>query len=740
MKKIIIYLLLITCATEAFSQLRKIQGTVSEIDGMFQKKPIEFVNVYLSGTSTGTITGADGSFSLDVTSDGEHLLVISFVGYLNDTIEVVPGPNDIDVILSAGQELDEVSISKRLGGSYISRMKPIKTEVITEAGLQKLPCCNLSESFENSATIDVGYSDAVTGAKHIKMLGLAGVYSQMLFENIPYLRGLESSFGLNYVPGPWMESIQISKGAAAVINGYESTTGQINLEYKKPETGDPLFLNLFTSSTGRLEANLISAIPVNDKWRTMIMAHASSLQNKIDRNKDSFLDVPLTRQVNILNRWKYNPEGNLRVQLGFSFLNEIREGGQIDFDYDRDYGTDNYYGMTVDTRKFNGFGKIGLLFPEKPYSSIGFQTSATLMSMKGLFGLDEYSGQQMSLYSNLIFQSIIGSTNHTYNIGASFLSDRYEEVLNSDIFSRTEIVPGIFGQYTYTNLDKFNGILGLRVDNNSVYGLLVTPRMHLRYTPDQHTSLRASAGRGYRSVNVLSENLGIVASSRTFFFLEDFDIEKAWNYGLNVTRSFHLNAQREANVSLDFYRTDFQNQVVVDVDRDVSGVYFYNLDGRSWSNSFQAEINIQPLERFDITAAFRFSDVKKSFNGNLREVPLTTRYKGLLNLSYATWYNKWSFDLTTQLNGQSRLPDTGMNPVEYQRDDYSPQYIILHAQLTRRFKRFDIYVGGENLTDFRQEDPILAAGDPFGEYFDASMVWGPLLGRSVYAGLRLTLK
>jgi len=624
-----------------------------------------------------------------------------------------------------------------LGGSYISKMKPIKTEVITEAGLQKLPCCNLSESFENSATIDVGYSDAVTGAKHIKMLGLAGVYSQMLFENIPYLRGLESSFGLNYVPGPWMESIQISKGAAAVINGYESTTGQINLEYKKPETGEPLYINLFSSSTGRLEANIISAITVNDKWSSMIMAHASSMQNKIDRNNDNFLDVPMNRQINILNRWKYNPEGNLRVQLGFSFLNEVREGGEIN--YDRDYGTNNYYGMTVDTRKFNGFGKIGVLIPDKPYSSIGFQTSATLMSMDGLFGLDEYTGDQMSMYSNLIFQSIIGSTNHTYNVGASFLVDRYEEVLNTDIFSRTETVPGIFGQYTYTNLEKLNGILGFRVDNNSVYGLLVTPRMHMRFNPDQSTSIRASAGKGYRSANVLSENLGVVASSRTFFFLEDFDIEEAWNYGLNITRTFSFNGQKEANVSLDFYRTDFQNQVIVDVDRDVSGVYFYNLDGRSYSNNFQAEISVQPLERFDITAAYRFSDVKKSFNGILREVPLTTRYKGLLNLSYATWYNKWSFDLTTQLNGQSRLPDTQMNPVEYRKDDYSPNYVILHAQITKRFKRFDIYAGGENLTDFRQEDPILAASDPFGEYFDASMVWGPLLGRRVYAGLRLTL-
>jgi outer membrane receptor for ferrienterochelin and colicins len=740
LNKYLLILLLLLPLWQTSVKGQAVKGNVYELNEKQERVPLPFVNVYWSGTQHGTVTDEKGDFTITRHVNVDHMLVFSFVGYANDSLMVKAGQSRVDMILTSGETMDEVTIAKRFGGSYISKLKPIKTEFITGAGLQKLPCCNLSESFENSATIDVGYSDAVTGAKHIKMLGLAGIYSQMLFENIPYLRGLESTFGLNYVPGPWMESIQISKGAAAVINGYESTTGQINIEYKKPEKSDPLFINLFVNSIGRFESNVTAAIPVNEKWSTMLLFHGSTMQNKMDRNNDGFLDIPLNRQLNFFNRWKYNPEGNVRLQFGISLMDELREGGQMDFDYDRDQGGSEYYGINIATRKYQGFGKIGFLFPEKSYQSIGFQTRATWFSQESLYGLNNYDGEQFSYYANLIYQSIISNTNHIINFGASFLYDDYRERLNMDNYNRTEFVPGIFGQYTYTDPEKFNGIAGLRIDHNSVYGSLITPRIHLRYNLDQHTALRASAGKGYRTANVLAENTGVLASSRVLHFVEDFDMEKAWNYGLNITRGFPLAEGREITASVDFYRTDFQNQIVVDMDRDPGAVYFYNLDGKSYSNSFQAEVSLEPVERLDITLAYRFSDVKSTINGQLLEVPLTTRYKGLLTLSYATPFRKWAFDFTGQLNGQSRLPDTRMNPPEYQLGEYSPQYVILHAQVSKRFKWFEIYVGGENLTDFRQEDPILAPDDPFGPNFDASMVWGPLLGRRFYAGIRYTLK
>jgi outer membrane receptor for ferrienterochelin and colicin len=740
MKNIIVSIILFTAILPIFGQTEKISGKVSELNNEGIKVPLPFVNVYWNGTTSGTVTDDNGRFIIFKPDSDINELIFSYIGYLNDTVNVEHVTMPMDVILNSSRQLEGVTVEKRMGGSYLSGLNPLHAEVITEEGLQKLPCCNLSESFENNATIDVGFSDALTGARHIKMLGLAGVYSQMLFENIPYMRGLESAYGLNYVPGPWMESIQISKGTASVMNGYESTTGQINIEYKKPVNGDPLFLNMFANSNGRIEGNLISSIPIKKKWSTSLMGHISTMQNKMDQNNDGFLDMPLSSQVNILNRWNYESEGKLHAQIGFSVMDESRKGGQTDYNFNEPVDLQDYYGILIDTRMYRLFGKVGFLYPDKPYKGLGLVTSATFFDQNSFYGLNTYSGNQLSYYANLIYQSIIKTTNHKINTGASFNYDRFKEKYNNEIFDRNEIVEGIFGQYTYTLADRFTGIAGIRIDHHNKFGILITPRAHVRYDLDDHTTIRASAGKGYRSANVLTENTGIFTTSRTIYFIEDFKIEEAWNYGLNFRRDFHLNQHREITLSIDFYRTDFINQIVVDMDQDISGVYIYNLDGRSFSNSFQAEINAEPIERFSLTMAFRLNDVRTTYHSTLMTVPLTSRYKGLMTLSYATKFNKWVFDFTGQLNGQTRLPDTEMNPPEYRKSEFSPVYPIIHAQITKRFKNLEIYAGSENLTNFTQEDPIIAPDDPFGEYFDASMIWGPLVGRTIYGGIRFTIK
>lgn len=723
-----------------YAQYNEIKGRVHELDEQGNSIPLPFVNVYWSGTTVGTVTDEDGDFIIQRQPVDSNMLVFSYIGYLSDTILIGNESEEIDVILNSSRELEEVTVRKRLGGSYISKLSTIKTEVITEEGLQKLPCCNLSESFENNAAIDAGFSDAITGARHIKLLGLAGIYSQMLFENIPYLRGLESAFGLNYVPGPWMESIQISKGTASVMNGYESTTGQINVEYKKPDESDPLFINLFANSTGRIEGNIVSAIRPGEKWSTMVLAHASTMQNKLDNNKDGFLDIPLNKQINVMNRWNYHLDGKIHTQVGFSVMHESRDGGQMDYIINRSANLQNYYGLGIDTRRYRAYGKIGFLFPAKPYKGLGFTTSATLFDQEAFFGLSDYSGRQFSYYVNFIYQSIFKTTDHKINAGMSMNYDYFQERYNEKVFNRKEIVPGLFTQYTYTIPDKLTTITGLRADYHNLYGLLVTPRMHIRFDPGHHITIRGSAGKGYRSASVIAENIGLLASSRTLVFLEDFKIEEAWNYGINLTRDIHLSNQREITLSVDFYRTDFVNQVIIDMDQDISEIYFYNLNGRSYSNSLQTEISAEPVERFDVTLAFRFNDVKTTYDGDLLEAPLTSRYKGLLTFAYATRFDKWKFDITGQLNGSARLRDTRMNPEEFRKPEYSPVYPVIHAQISKRFRYFELYAGGENLTGFVQKDPIIAADDPYGDYFDASMIWGPLLGRRFYAGIRLTIE
>ncbi len=725
------------------AQTALIKGTVSGLNAasdQLKKEKLPFATIYWIDHGNATTADKNGKFSIKFDGNEALKLVASFVGYKSDTLLIKPGQNDIDFVLISNATLDAVEIKEKVD-DYISRLKPIKTEIITETGLQKLACCNLSESFERTATVDVGYSDAVSGAKRIQMLGLSGIYSQILMENIPAVRGLSASHGLTYIPGSWMHSIQVSKGTSSVTNGYESITGQINVEYKKPETNkEPLFLNIYGNSDGRIETNLNSTIKISDRWSTMLLGHGSYYGLMADRNKDSFLDSPKSWTANFMNRWQYEVEGKMHIQFGIGYLQDNKKGGQKEFQMADEVMKPNYYGIGVDAKQYSGFLKTGFFIDEQGHSSLGIVSSYNRYELNSFYGLNDYDGIQNSAYLNLIYQSFIVNTNHKFSTGASFMYDDYHEILKDSAFKRTEYVPGVFFQYSYTYPEKLSLIVGLRGDYNSQYGFFFTPRIHIKYDINDKLTLRASAGRGYRSPNVIAENTSLLASSRKIMLESDTKAEEAWNYGLNITKEFLMTETLKASLGADFYHTTFVNQMIVDLDRDPQKVIFYNLDGRSYSNSLQIDGMIQPFRGFEITLAGRYNDVKRTFDGQLREAPYVSRFKGLMTLSYATKFEKWRFDVTGQFNGKSRLPNTDSNPEPHNRAHYSKEYFILHAQITKKFKYIDIYLGAENITNYMQHHPIVSADDPFGKYFDASMIWGPVMGTTIYAGLRLTIK
>lgn len=715
-----------------------VRATV-ENNGIREIQSLPYATLHWAGTTIGVTTDENGNFDLHKPNSDDILqLVVSYTGFSADTIPVPPGKTTIEILLTENVQLEEVTVRRRMGGSYISTVQPAKTEIITTHGLQALACCNLSESFENSATVDVGFSDAVSGAKRIQMLGLAGVYSQLMFENLPGIRGLSSTYGLTYVPGTWMESIQISKGSSSVLQGYESTTGQINIEYKKPQRSEILFLNLFANSEGRLEANMNSAVDLGDSWSTMLLGHVSTQQLEIDHNGNTFLDVPLGTQVNFMNRWNHELEDRRHVQFGIHVLSDNRYGGQTFFDRQTDRGTTNAWGMESITTRLQGFLKAGFYLPNTLQSSVGFMAVGTWYDQDSYYGLNNYTGEQKSLYTNLVYQSILGNTNHRINTGVSYSLDSYDERFNTGLMSRTESVPGVFGEYTYSWPDIFTLILGLRADHHSLHDWFVTPRMHFRYHVNDNGTLRGSIGKGFRTANVFAEHTAIMASSRQVIFTEEFRAEEAWNYGINYTHAFPLAGERNVTVSADLYRTDFINQVIADMDQSSARIVFYNLDGKSFSNSFQTDITLEASDGFEIFAAYRLDDVRTTINGNLVESPLISRHKGLLTFSYSTRFERWRFDMTNQFNGRKRIPDTSGSIEQYRLPEYSPAYYILHAQITRKYRNMDLYFGGENLTNFKQNNPIIAFDDPFGSHFDSSMVWGPFMGRMFYAGIRYT--
>lgn len=712
-----------------------IKGIVSEADGN-DTIPLPGVNVYWVENQAGTVTNINGKFEIKKQKQN-HLLVFSFVSFGSDTIHVHDENKYHDVILEKNLELNEIVITERQTGSHISRLNPILTEKITSSELRKAACCNLSESFETNASVDVAYSDAVTGAKQIKLLGLAGTYTQFLRENIPVMRGLATSYGLEYIPGPWMESIYVSKGTASVKNGYESVTGQINLEYKKPENSEKLYFNAYANHLGKIEANVNTRLKINDHLKGIIMLHGENFNKKHDMNDDSFLDKPLQSQFNIYNKWKFDNHKGFRAQFGFNYLTEERKGGQVDFIQGMTREPSNPYGIKISTNRLELFSKTAYVF-RRAATSMAYIQSFTYHDQNSFFGLNDYDAKEYNYYGNLMYQSYLGNTNHSYTVGVSFNYDRYDETLNDSSFLKTEEVPGGFIEYTFTLPEKLTMIAGLRTDFHNLYGTLVTPRLHVKYELNKHNVFRASAGKGYRSPNIIAENTYMLATSKRISFLDEPDVEEAWNFGLNYTRYIDIMG-KELTINTEFYRTDFKNQIVLDRDTDVSQILIYNLNGESYSNSFQIESSYEFFEGFDLTAAFRYNDVKITINDELRQKPLVNRYKGLLSFSYAPGV-RWQFDFTTQLNGDSRLPETDQLPVKYRKGEESPVYTILNAQITRNFRTWSVYIGGENLTNYMQDNPVIASDDPYGKYFDSSQIWGPLTGIKVYAGIRFAIE
>lgn len=724
---------------------RNIKGIVLEEDNQGKFKPLTNASIFWLNSNKGVLTDSAGFFSISQDSIGKQL-VVSYAGYQPDTI-LTNQSGELKIILASDKRLKEVTVTSKQRSTYINSYSPIRTQMMTGKELLKAACCNLSESFETNPAVDVSYNDAITGSKQIQLLGLSGNYTQLTVENLPGPRGIATPLGLNSIAGPWIESIQLTKGVGSVANGYESIAGQINVELKKPENSEKLLANLYVNDYGKTDINLNLSKKISNKWWTGLLLHDDFLANKkLDFNKDGFRDLPTGNTFSLVNRYKFDNNNGTLVQLGIKILNENRTGGETTFDPSADKNTTNKYGLGISTERYEMFGKVGYIFPAKKYKSIGFQATAISHKQDAYFGLSNYQAKQQTFYSNLIYQSIIKTTVHKFRTGISFLYDKYDESFKSTRYARNEIVPGLFGEYTFTPNDKFSVIAGLRADHNNLFGFFVTPRLNLRYEPVKGTTIRVSAGRGQRTANVFSENISSFISSRQLNLITSgagkaygLNPEVAWNKGICLDHRFKL-FKHDALFSADYFRNDFKDQVVVDAENP-RFVSFYNLKGKSYSNSFQAELSLEPADKFEVRLAYRYFDVKSTYNGKLLERPLIARNRAFVNLAYG--FKGFKFDYTVTYNGKKRLPGTQANLPAYQLPVYSPDFVMMNAQVLKtvgKNSQFDFYIGAENLANYFQQQVIVAPDQPFGNYFDASMVWGPVNGRMFYTGIRYKVK
>ena len=729
----------------AEEEVKRVKGVVLQENSKGKFEPMPNASVYWLGTRKGVITDSLGVFEIN-TDTSTQQLIISYTGFKADTLTVVHA-NDLKVIMASKGQLNEVTIFSRQLGSFIPYLNPIRTQVMTGTELLKAACCNLSESFETNPSVDVSYNDAVTGSKQIQMLGISGNYTQLTVENLPGPRGLATPLGLNSIAGPWIESIQLTKGTGSVVNGFESIAGQINVELKKPESAEKLLGNIYVNDQGKTDLNLNVATKLNEKWATALLLHDNFMNNALDMNMDGFKDMPTGNTFSLVNRYKYDNSNGVLAQFGVKVLNDQKVGGETSFNENSDKYTQKRYGLAINTQRYELFGKLGYVFPQQKFKSIGFQFNASDYQQASYFGLTNYNANQQSFYTNLIYQSIINSTIHKFRTGFSFQYDKYNEDYNLNSYVRKEIVPGTFFEYTYTPNDQWSLVAGIRGDNNNIYGSFITPRLNIRYEPVIGTVFRLSAGKGQRTANIFAENNSLFVSQRSLMIMGQnnsgaysLNPEISWNKGISLDQKFNV-FNNPATLSLDYFRNDFKNQVVVDIET-AKKIHIYNLAGKSYSNSFQAEVNMTPFTKLDIRVAYRYFDVKQTYSGNLLDRPFIAKHRAFLSVDYAT-NNDWKFNYTVTFNGKKRIVDPYESYVSFIPPTSSPSYYLMNAQVSKSFGNnnpMDIYVGVENISNFFQQNTIISADDPFGPNFDASMIWGPVTGRMLYVGWRIKIK
>ncbi len=723
----------------AQSQTVLLKGSIFEKAKNMSIQPVPGAKVLYS-KKIFTFTEKDGAFSLQV-PDTAKQLVIQYDHVGSDTIALTDLQKEIKVVYPIYERIKDVVIRQKKFATEISLISVQKTERISSKELLKAACCNLSESFETTPSVDVAFTDAVTGYKQIQLLGLAGPYTLITRENIPEVRGLASITGLTFTPGQWIEGMQLSKGTGSVVNGYEGLAGQINIELRKPMEGDKQFYNIYQSGQGRSEANAYLAFEPGKRLYTNLFLHGKSQWLKVDQNHDHFIDQPMGESFIGANRWMWFGEKGRELQLGLKYNAFNNWGGSGQFGKNETPALSKLWGMKLKTNRVDAWSKIGKVYEARPWKSMGLQLAFSNHTQAMYFGKKQYAAQENTFYANYIFQSIIKHTGRVIKAGATFnYIDRIENVNGLD-YKNKEVVPGLFSEYAHTFSQKVNAVLGVRADYHNLYGLYFTPRFHIRYAPHENLAVRASAGKSYRTATIYAENLGLFSTNRTIHVIPSqsngvygLRNEQAVNLGGNATYKFKLN-YRNGTLSADYYYTHFQNQVLADWEQERS-IIFYNSTRPSFAHSMQIQLDYEPVRKLDLRLAYRFHDVRATYGSRLLQRPLNARHRAFINAGYTT-RSKWTFDYTLQWTGRKRIPSTALNPDGLRFGASSPSFITMNAHVSKSFsKSFDVYGGVENALNYMQQVSIIDAHDPFGNYFDGSLVWGPTNGRNVYVGIR----
>lgn len=711
-----------------------------------KNQPLDAAVVKWINTTKGTITDSTGKFELSLSNITDKRLVVSYAGYKTDTVDV-SDKLQVEIILIPNMTTSTINVEDNKKSTHFGNYTA-KTEVITSEEFLKEAGCDLAGCFGRNSSVEVEVTDIITDAKELKMLGLEGAYTQILIDNMPFMSGLNVKYGISSIPGTLIDNIMISKGSNSVMQGYESISGIMNVILKDYQNSDKFLFNGFVNSMLEKQFNLNYSIPITKKWSNILTFQTVQKSKSLDDNLDSFLDNPLTTRYVLYNKWNFDDtDKETEFNIAARYWNENRIGGQKDTELNNTIipNGNRLYEQTIKINSAEGYSRFSKRFTET--SGMKFYTSSSFYDQGSYYGITKYDAKQtnfsvMGFYEFEVFPQSFLKTGLSYKylkIDELIAFDDSTNKTYAGNYIKKESIPGVYAENSYNFFDdKASLMTGIRFDYHNAHKLIVTPRALIRYQPVKTLVFRASIGSGFRTINLFSEYSNLLASSRDIIFAENLKPEKIINYGADILLYFGGN-DYSGSFNVDFYRTDFSNKVIPDYDSDPTEVIFTNLNGKAFSNVLQTDLNLTLLRNVDLKFAYKYIDLKYDKDGVRYEQPFSSKHRVLATFSYVPTSKSWSVSAGLNWFGKQRLPSTASNPVQYQFPTESKPYTIINAQLNKNFKFFEVYAGVENLLNFKQDNPIIAADDPFGPYFDTSFIWGPTKGREFYAGFNFKL-
>lgn len=699
-------------------------------------QPLVGVAVYWPYHQDGVTTNEEGFFELPFYPNA--YLVVSYIGYQQDSIYITQN-NFISHQLQPDLAFSDVEVESKRVGIYTND-GIVKENVITQDELKKAACCDLSGCFETEATVQPQVTNMITQSKELRMLGLAGVYNQVLFEGLPgFVNGLSYTYGLSTYPGPLIQNIFVAQGANSVIQGHEGMSGQINLEVRMPDTNE-LFLNTYVNSFGEQQYNVQYAA-TKGNWKSMTAVHWARPGGRFDHEGDGFMNVPLISRQVFFHQSAFDYDQG-EVLAGLRFSRENRVGGQIDYEPDEHKGGREVYGQYIDYLQPEMWLKWTHQLGES--WQLNYHWGGQYHQQDANFGLRKYEAEQWGQYHRLGFT--LDKKRSQLRLGGSFRHFQINESVDNILFhlpvppsenplkiQRTDQILGAYAEYEYDLVaEKLSVMGGYRIDHHQDFGAFGVPRLLVKWNSWKNADFRFSAGRSWRIPNVLSENVFLLAGNRNLYFQETILPEEAWTWGVNYTQDFEVMGQAWS-LGADFYQVLFSRQFFPDMDRRQNAAFINNGGGAAQSNSLHLHWSAAWSDRIATRLSYTYLDVYTTIDGEKRTLPFNHEHKLLGVVSYQPLHENWQLDVNVHWYGEQRLPDL--------KDEraFSEPFTLLNAQFSYDFKWLEVYTGVENILDFRQNFPIRSWEQPFGPLFDPSYTWGPTRGREFYLGLRKTL-